>query len=78
MTEAVDSFGKKITKADACLFYYSGHGAEFDGNNYLFPKNSNPVIPNDLVFEAFPLNKIIGKIEFSKIKTSIIILDACR
>ena len=31
MSDAVDSFGKKMLSADVCLFFYSGHGAELDG-----------------------------------------------
>lgn len=78
MSAAVDSFGKKMFSADVCLFFYSGHGAEVNGENYIFPTTAHPSIPDDLNTEAIPLRKIMARISLSKIKTSIILLDACR
>src|SRR5258708_32351377 len=37
MNTAIDDWCDKITKYDVALFYYSGHGAEVNGENYLFP-----------------------------------------
>lgn len=76
--ESVDSIGLKMAKSDIFLFYFSGHGAEYNGENYLFLKNSNPKIPNDMPYETYPIGKLMGRIEFSKMKTNILLLDACR
>lgn len=69
---------KSLKPTDIFLFYFSGHGAEYNGENYLFLKNSNPTIPNDMPYETYPIGKLIGQIDFAKISTSILILDACR
>ena len=37
MTEAINGWCEKISKYDVALFYYSGHGAEVNGENFLFP-----------------------------------------
>jgi hypothetical protein len=55
MTAAIDEWGKKIIDADVCLIFYSGHGAELNNENYIFPKNSNPASPSDLKYEAYLL-----------------------
>jgi hypothetical protein len=78
MSTAIDTFGRKMFNSEVCLFYYSGHGAEYNGENFLFPVTSHPTVPSDLMYEAYPLQKILSRIELSKIKTSIVILDACR
>lgn len=75
---AIDSLGRQLKKARVCLFYYAGHAAEFDGENYLFPVDAKPSIPNDIVYDAIPIGKILGKIDYESVSTSIIILDACR
>jgi hypothetical protein len=74
----IDSITRKMNSSDILLFFFSGHGAEYNGENYLFLKNSNPIIPNDMPYETYPIGKLLGRIDFAKIKTSILILDACR
>lgn len=78
MNVKIDSLAKKLKTDDNFLFYFSGHGAEYNGENYLFVKNSNPSIPSDMPYETFPIGKLLGKLEFANVKTSILILDACR
>lgn len=75
---AIDSFRRKLDGASVSLFFYSGHGAEYNGENYLFPINSNPTVPNDLIYDAIPVGKILDKSEYAKVKTTILLLDACR
>lgn len=78
VTKKIDSVTKAIKKDDVFLFYFSGHGAEYNGDNYLFFKNSNPTSPTDIPYETYPLGKLLGKIDYYDIKTNIILLDACR
>src|SRR6478609_3517467 len=35
--DALDNFGKKIRAADVVVFFYSGHGFQSEGKNYLLP-----------------------------------------
>lgn len=62
------------------VFYYSGHGVQIDGNNYLVPKdcvynrNKNIFINSSLI----DLNIITNFMDEHQSKTNIIILDACR
>ncbi|MCB1658495.1 MAG: caspase family protein, partial [Pseudomonadales bacterium] len=37
MLEAIDDFSNQISRGDTVVFYYSGHGASANGNNYLIP-----------------------------------------
>jgi hypothetical protein len=78
MLAAVDVFGNQMLSSGVCLFYFSGHGAEFSGENYLFPVNAHPSMPEDFPGETLPLERVLVRIRKSHIKTSIILLDACR
>ena len=76
LEETAETFENMITSSDVALFYYSGHGLQVDGINYLIPLNANIDEENDVCYEAVELNRIITKLE--KAKLNIIILDACR
>jgi hypothetical protein len=79
MDEAVDRWLGVLNKYDVALFYFSGHGAEVHGQNYLFPIDANPKSSTDLQYHTFGANEMLDKIEsYSNLKYSIVILDACR
>lgn len=61
------------------LFYYSGHGLQSDGENYLVPVDAKIEYPDDVVRQCFPVQKIIlQNMENSNTRMNILILDACR
>jgi hypothetical protein len=61
------------------LFYYSGHGLQSDGENYLVPVDANIEYGDDVVRQCFPVQKIIlQNMERSNTRMNILILDACR
>ncbi len=76
LENAAESFEDRVRSDDVALFYYSGHGLQVDGANYLIPLNANIDEENDVRYEAVELNRIIEKL--AKAKLNIIILDACR
>ncbi|HLZ17895.1 MAG TPA: caspase family protein, partial [Cyclobacteriaceae bacterium] len=61
------------------LFYYSGHGLQHDGENYLVPVDANMEYQDDIPRQCFPVQKIIlENMERSNTRMNILILDACR
>ncbi|WP_080801049.1 caspase family protein, partial [Desulfamplus magnetovallimortis] len=78
MERAVDNFYKRLKKADAGLFYYSGHGIQIDGENYLIPVDANVSSESDVKFEAVNAARIMGKMKDAGTPLKIMILDACR
>jgi formylglycine-generating enzyme required for sulfatase activity len=76
---AIDSFFLKIrnTKCEA-LFFYSGHGIQYKGENFLVPVDANLFSPADLSIQCVRLDYIMNKLEDAKTRINIIILDACR
>lgn len=59
------------------LFYYSGHGIQVDGKNYVVPTDARLERPGDEKNYALDLDVILRDMNQPG-RTSIIILDACR
>ena len=61
------------------LFYYSGHGLQNDGENYLVPVDAHIEYQDDIPRQCFPVQKIIlENMERSNTRMNILVLDACR
>ena len=74
---AVRDFARTAANADIAVVYYSGHGVEFDGTNYLIPTDARLANDSDVEDEAIPLDRVLAATRAAK-KLSLIILDACR
>ena len=76
---AIFSFGSKIRDVDVSLFYYSGHGLEIDGVNYLVPVDAELNSPLDVKLKTIPLTGVLNTIKYTNDDgLNLIILDACR
>ncbi|NJO16986.1 MAG: YARHG domain-containing protein [Thioploca sp.] len=60
------------------VFYYSGHGLQVDGENYLIPINAEITDETDVKYKAIDAGQVLGKMESAKNNLNIVILDACR
>lgn len=78
MKRAMDKFGEKLKDQDVGLFFYSGHGVQVNGHNYLIPTNAKLLNENDTEYDCVRADRVLAKMESAGTKTSIVILDACR
>jgi uncharacterized caspase-like protein len=74
---AVREFVDRAASADVAVVYYSGHGLETGGANYLIPVDAKLTSTLDMDDEAVSLDRILVAAGHVK-KLSLIILDACR
>lgn len=74
----VQLFGRALQGADVALFYYSGHGMQVQGVNWLVPVDANPTGTRDLDFQAVDASLILRQMEGAGTKLNMLILDACR
>lgn len=74
----VIDFCEKTKQYDAAIFYYSGHGLQKDGINYIVPVNAEISEEKLIQEECISMNDILQKIDQSGVKKKILILDACR
>jgi len=75
---AIDKFGSKLKSYDVGLFYFSGHGLQVDGINYLCPLGMNIQGQSDVPYEAIDAGKVLAKMEDAGNRMNVVILDACR
>jgi hypothetical protein len=80
MESAIEAFGKKLHKNAVGLFYFSGHGAQYAGENYLIPLNSihKTSAAEHLRYKAVPAGYVLGTMQAADNSLNIVILDACR
>lgn len=79
MLEKVRAFRQNINRdTEIALFFYAGHGAQYDNESYLIPLQANLQYANDLPIEAVKAKDILNQIEEQNAKVNVMILDACR
>ena len=77
--DAIEKFGAEVAQNNGtALFYFSGHGGEFEGKNYLIPKGARIGKARDVREQAVAAQRVLGRLEEAKNKTNIVFLDCCR
>lgn len=75
---ALRTFEQAARDADVAVFYFAGHGIQLSGNNYLIPINAQLAVESDLIDEAIPGESVLQRLEASRARVALVILDACR
>lgn len=76
MGVAIAEFTDKLRGDDVGLFYFSGHGVQVQGENYLVPVDFNSQNEADLKFQTYVADWVHERMKAARIR--ILILDACR
>lgn len=77
----VTEFGKfsiELSKFNVGLFYFAGHGVEFEGRNYLLLTDSAVDNKTAIEHSTFDLQSIVTDMHKTGCKMNIQIIDACR
>jgi Caspase domain len=75
--DAIRQFGHKLNEADLALFFYSGHGLQVDGKNYLVPVDAKLERVSDLALDAIDVGMVLAQMEDGQ-RVNLVFLDACR
>ena len=59
------------------VVYYAGHGVQVDRENYLLPVDAKLERERDLLYEALPLDRVLGEVSQAS-KIGMVLLDSCR
>ncbi|MBZ5623311.1 MAG: caspase family protein [Acidobacteriia bacterium] len=78
LDRAINTFVEGIGAGDVALFYYSGHGMELSGENYLIPVDFRARDEAEAKHQSYSANVLLEKLDARKPRLTIIILDACR
>ncbi len=60
------------------LFYFSGHGVQVRGANFLIPTDAVIERERDVKIEAVSADEVLSMLSFAENRLNIVILDACR
>ncbi len=78
LDNAIRKFGEAMRGKRVAFLYYSGHGVQVDGRNYLIPTSANVVSKTDVKYELVNVDNVLDDMNASGTKVNIIVLDACR
>ena len=77
LTERIADFLAKAKNADVALIYYSGHGIEADGANFLVPVDADISTPQSAGASLVPVKDLLDQLA-KTVPVTIVLLDACR
>jgi formylglycine-generating enzyme required for sulfatase activity len=76
--KSISDFKNKLSSSDIAFFYYSGHGASYNGQSYLLPTDADISCLEEIEYKGVSLTRILGEVGIKGVKNSFVILDACR
>lgn len=77
MDAVLTRFARLAQDADAVMFYFAGHGFQFNGENYLVPIEARVDDEVSVQYETTRLADVVTALNFAK-GVKIMVLDACR
>ena len=76
MNRAIAIFGDRLTADSVALFYYTGHGMQVRGKNYLIPIDAEIKSESSVRVESVDVDGVLDQLSTSDL--NVVILDACR
>jgi uncharacterized caspase-like protein len=76
-SEKISEFAEAAEGADVALFYYAGHGMQFQGINLLIPVDARFANEYDALHGNVSAQDVLSLLE-SRAHVSLVFLDACR
>jgi hypothetical protein len=77
MDAAVGALGEKLkAKGGVGFFYFSGHGVQVGGENYILPIGDAPAREGDVKYKAINVAQVVDAMAGNEL--NIIVLDSCR
>lgn len=78
MEQGIRSFGKALREGAVGVFYYSGHGLQVKGVNYMAPVSAKVTGESDVKYELVDVGFVLDEMGNAGNRLNIVILDACR
>ena len=80
MTDLIKDFITEIIENDFIIFFYSGHGAEWQNQTYLIPIDNQCLVqrPDRYEQHAITIQQILNSMQIKKPFTIVVLLDCCR
>lgn len=74
----LNDFARTLPTDSEVFIYFSGHGAQIDGTNYLLPVGFSAKYASQAKRQAVSLDALLDLLERTETKLRVVILDSCR
>ncbi len=78
MNDALEEFLGKLATDAIGVVYYSGHGVQIGGVNYLLPVDLQAEKESDVAYDAVDLSRLLDRISQVQARFALAVIDACR
>jgi formylglycine-generating enzyme required for sulfatase activity/uncharacterized protein YgiM (DUF1202 family) len=78
LRRAIREFGRRIRAGGVGLFYFAGHGVQFQGQNYIMPVGADVAEQDDIDDEGISVNYVLSRMGSARNRLNLVILDSCR
>jgi Caspase domain len=75
--KVIKEFLDTLQTGDIALFFYSGHGIQYKGQNYLVPISAKINDESDILKQTYPLDLLMQQLA-QKCQVRIMVMDACK
>jgi hypothetical protein len=74
----IREWGRQLDENSVALFYYSGHGIQVKGENYVVPIDAQIASEEEVEYSAVNMGFVTAQMERARSRVNIVFLDACR
>lgn len=78
MKDTIRAFKDTVSGGDEVIFYYSGHGVQLDGENFLIPVDTRGESAGEIKDDSISLQSFLTGMQYQKARFTLAIVDACR
>jgi uncharacterized caspase-like protein len=78
MAQDIRDFGHQLDQNTVALYYYSGHGIQVKGENYVVPIDAAIENEEEVEYGTVNVGLVMAQMEAAHSRVNIVFLDACR
>ncbi|HEX2079471.1 MAG TPA: caspase family protein [Longimicrobium sp.] len=78
MAQDIREFGRQLDQNTVALYYYSGHGIQVKGENYVVPVDAAIENEEEVEYGTINVGLVMAQMEAARSRVNIVFLDACR
>jgi hypothetical protein len=78
MAQDIREFGRQLDQNTVALYYYSGHGIQVKGENYVVPVDAALENEEEVEYATVNVGLVMAQMEAAHSRVNIVFLDACR
>ena len=78
LEEAIGAFGERLKDGAVAMIFYSGHGLQVQGRNFLIPVDAKVASEAQVRLQTVDVDVVLDQMAAAHSRVNLVILDACR